>query len=160
MCRISSLPKREKCTGSLCLPLGDQAAGMRRSFVPYLQLALTIALITVSELFLKTGATAVPAHEGDWLGSTALRSPSVWVGAALLAGSSVTWILALRALPLYLAFTWCSVIHITIPLGAWLVLGESINPQRWAGIALVLAGVWVIAKPARKRECSFMAQGF
>lgn len=125
---------------------------MPRLLNPWLHLALTVVLITISELFLKHGADAARPEPGDWLGTAALGSHSVWLGAALLAVSSVTWIVALRALPLYLAFTWCSVIHITIPLAAWLVLGEKIGILRWTGIALVIAGIWVIARPASRIE--------
>jgi drug/metabolite transporter (DMT)-like permease len=125
---------------------------MSRLLQPYLQLSLTIVLITVSEVFLKRGAEATAPAYTDWLGLASLSSPHVWLGAALLALSSVTWILVLRALPLYLAFTLCSVIHVTIPVASWLWLGDKISGVRWAGIALVLAGIWLVARPASRIE--------
>ncbi len=124
---------------------------MSRLLHPYLHLALTVVLITVSEIFLKLGADQT-AHAHDWLGTASLTTHHVWIGAALLAASSITWIIALRAMPLYLAFTLCSVIHVTIPLCSWLILGDNINALRWLGIALVLAGIWVIARPASQIE--------
>jgi len=125
---------------------------MSRLLHPYLHLFLTVVLITVSEVFLKRGAEATaPAHT-DWLGLASLSSPHVWLGAALLVLSSVTWIIALRSLPLYLAFTLCSVIHVTIPVASWLWLGDQISILRWTGIALVLAGIWIIARPASRIE--------
>lgn len=125
---------------------------MSRLLHPYLHLALTVILITISEVFLKRGASATAPAQADWLGLASLSSPDVWVGAALLACSSVTWILVVRALPLYLAFTLCSVIHVTIPVSSWLFLGDQISAVRWTGIALVLAGIWVIARPASHVE--------
>ena len=125
---------------------------MSRLLNPYFQLFLTVALVTIAELLLKQGAMeTAPAHV-DWLGLSSLPSPRVWIGAVLLILSSVTWIFVLRKLPLYLAFTLSSVVHVTIPVCSWLVLGEAIHSLRWMGIALVLAGIWIIARPASKVE--------
>lgn len=125
---------------------------MSRLLNPYLHLILTVVLVTVAELLLKQGAVeTAPAH-ADWLGLASLPSPRVWVGAALLGISAGTWILVLRVMPLYLAFTLSSVVHVTIPLCSWLVLGEKIHMGRWAGIALVLAGIWIIARPVSRVE--------
>jgi undecaprenyl phosphate-alpha-L-ara4N flippase subunit ArnE len=125
---------------------------MSRLLHPYFQLFLTVVFVTVSEIFLKQGAVATAPAEGDWLGLGSLASHRVWLGAALLVASSISWILTLRAMPLYLAFTLCSVIHVTIPVCSWLVLGDQINALRWTGIALVLAGIGVIARPASRVE--------
>ncbi len=120
---------------------------------PYLQLVLTVALVTIAEIFLKQGTTETATVENaHWLGLSSLPSPRVWMGAALLALSSGTWILVLRKMQLYLAFTLSSVVHATIPLASWLVLGEKIHATRWTGIALVLAGIWIIARPASSVE--------
>jgi drug/metabolite transporter (DMT)-like permease len=119
---------------------------------PYLHLALTIALITAAEVLLKQGAMATAPRSADWLGLASLPSPRVWAGAALLALSAGTWIVVLRVMPLYLAFTLSSAVHVTIPICSWLVLGEKINTVRWAGIGLVLMGIWIIARPASRVE--------
>jgi multidrug transporter EmrE-like cation transporter len=125
---------------------------MSASFRSSLYLFLTVVLITISEIFLKQGADATAPAGTDWLGLASISSPRVWIGAALLAASSVTWILVLRTMPLYLAFTLCSAIHVTIPVSSWLLLEDKIGTIRWAGIALVLAGIWVIARPASRIE--------
>ncbi|MEI9893490.1 MAG: hypothetical protein WDN28_06220 [Chthoniobacter sp.] len=125
---------------------------MSRLLNPYLQLFLTVVLVTIAEILLKQGAMASAPASVDWLGLSSLPSRRVWVGAALLVLSSGTWILVLRVLPLYLAFTLSSVVHVTIPVCSWLVLGEQIHPVRWTGIALVLAGIWIIARPVSRVE--------
>lgn len=125
---------------------------MSRLLNPYFQLLLTVILITISEILLKQGAVATATEDHDWLGLGSLGSQRVWLGAALLVASSVSWIIALRAIPLYLAFTLVSVIHVTIPVCSWLLLGDQISAVRWTGIALVLAGIWVIARPASHVE--------
>lgn len=125
---------------------------MSRLLNPYFQLFLTVTLVTVAELLLKQGAMETAPQTAHWLGLSALPSKRVWVGAALLTLSSGTWILVLRSMPLYLAFTLSSVVHVTIPVCAWLVLGETIHATRWTGIALVLTGIWIIARPVSKVE--------
>jgi len=68
------------------------------------------------------------------------------MGAALLALSGGTWILVLRKLPLYFAFMLSSVVHVTIPVCSWLVLGEKIYATRWTGIALVFIAAGLLSK--------------
>ena len=125
---------------------------MSRPIRPYVYLLVTVILLTVAEIFLKRGAEATAPANTDWLGLASLASTNVWIGAALLTVSSVTWILVLRTMPLYLAFTLCSIIHVTIPVSSWLLLDDKISLVRWAGIAMVLAGIWVIARPACQIE--------
>jgi drug/metabolite transporter (DMT)-like permease len=125
---------------------------MSRFLNPYIQLILTVAFITGGEVFLKRGASDTLPGTADWLGSVALGSHFVWIGIAFLCGSAITWVFVLRAMPLYLAFTLCSAVHVTIPVCCWLFLGEAINIGRWAGIALVIAGIWIIARPASQVE--------
>ena len=125
---------------------------MSRLLNPYLHLVFTVTLVTIGELLLKQGAMETAPRGADWLGLASLPSPRVWAGAALLALSAGTWIVVLRAMPLYLAFTLSSVVHVTIPICSWLVLGEKINTIRWAGISLVLVGIWIIARPVSRLE--------
>ena len=39
-----------------------------------------------------------------------------------------------------------------VPLGAWLFLHEMVNARRWVGIAITLAGIALVAKPAARAE--------
>jgi multidrug transporter EmrE-like cation transporter len=125
---------------------------MSRLLHPYFQLLLTVSFITVSEIFLKRGAMGTARDSHDWLGLASLGSPDVWLGAGLLVLSFLTWVLVVRVLPLYLAFTLCSVIHVTIPVSSWLIFGDQISAIRAAGIALVLAGICLIARTASAIE--------
>ena len=118
----------------------------------YFYLFLTVALLTVAEIFLKQGADATAPQGTDWLGITSLASPRVWIGATLLTLSSVTWIVVLRTMPLYLAFTLSSVVHVTIPVASWLLLNDRISAIRWTGIVLVIVGIVTIARPASRVE--------
>ena len=132
---------------------GSAASQPRRSRLariglnPYVQLAVGSMLVMVSELLLKKGATAAPAMANvpNWLGVSALASAWTWLGILCYILSFISWLHVLRFLPLSIAFSLASIVHVLVPLGAWLVLGEQISPRRWIGIALILAGIMMIA---------------
>ena len=113
------------------------------------QLAASIVLFSASQLLLKRGAGA--QAEGVF-NFAALHSPWVWLGIVAEIGSLVTWLGALRRLPLGVAFNISGLTHVLVPLGCWAWLGEGIPPLRWAGIGLVLAGVVLSARPAAAVE--------
>lgn len=121
----------------------------------YAGVALAAVFSTASEMMLKQGANDT-AHlatpELGWLGVTALHSGWVWLGMLMQVLGFASYAGALRTLPLYVAFNCMSVLHVTIPLCSWYFFREQISLARWAGIALVLTGVWVIARPASIAE--------
>lgn len=122
---------------------------------PWLQLALSVACVTTYELLLKLGATET-AHLADarwaWTGLSGLASLYVWLGIPFVIVSLITWLHVLRHLPLSIAFPISQAVHAFVPLGSWLVLGESIDTLRWCGIALVLLGLAIVAKPVARLE--------
>ena len=111
---------------------------------PSIQLALSIALSTAAQVWLKLGA----GHGESASGPFGLYSPWVWLGIVAMIASLLTWLDALRTVPLSVAFALAGIIHAFVPLASWLWLGEAISGRRWMGIALVIAGVLVSAKPA------------
>jgi len=121
---------------------------------PWLQLALSVVFVTASELLLKRGAneTAHLAGSWGWTGLSALASPAVWSAIVLVILSFITWLHVLRYIPLSVAFPISQVVHILIPICSWLFLGEIISRWRWGGIALVLLGLAIVAKPVARLE--------
>ncbi len=105
---------------------------------PYVQIAIGALLVTASELLLKKGAP-----EG-------LFSHWTWIGIGTYILSFLSWLYVLRHLPLSVAFPLISVVHLLVPLGAWLILGETLPAKRWAGIACVFAGVVLIGSREKK----------
>jgi drug/metabolite transporter (DMT)-like permease len=116
---------------------------------PWLQLVLSVICVVVSELLLKRGATATadPASNWSWTGINSLASPLVWWAIILIIISFVSWLYVLKYIPLTIAFPLSRVVDILVPLSCWLFLGESISPLRWCGIALVVVGLALVAKP-------------
>ena len=113
---------------------------------PHVQIAISIVLSSAAQVLLKRGVGA--DAEGGWLGFEALRSGWVWLGIGAMIGSLVSWLYALRFLALSIAFALSGAIHALVPIGCWMFLGEAISWKRWMGIAMVIAGVVVSAKPA------------
>jgi drug/metabolite transporter (DMT)-like permease len=123
-------------------------------FNPWFQLALSVACVFASELLLKRGAsdTANPASAWSWTGISGLASPLVWWAIVLIIISFLSWLYVLRYIPLTIAFPMSRVVDVLVPLGCWIFLGEVISPRRWVGIALVIIGLAVLAKPVARFE--------
>jgi drug/metabolite transporter (DMT)-like permease len=115
---------------------------------------LSVICVFVSELLLKRGATDVaePESAWSWTGVNGLLSPLVWWAILLIIASFITWLYVLRYIPLSIAFPLSRVVDILVPLGCWIFLGELISTLRWCGIALVVIGLALVAKPVARIE--------
>jgi len=129
----------------------DRPSGFRN---PWLQLTLSVICVFVSELLLKRGATDVaePESAWSWTGVNGLASPLVWWAILLIIASFISWLYVLRYIPLSIAFPLSRVVDILVPLGCWIFLGEFISTVRWCGIALVVLGLALVAKPVAQIE--------
>ena len=70
---------------------------------------------------------------------------SFWVGIPQLALSFYLLLLLLSWKPLSIVIPASALTYVFGTLAAKYILGEQISPQRWAGVALVCAGVALIA---------------
>src|ERR1041385_538761 len=121
---------------------------------PWLHLAISVICVAIYELLLKRGAseTANVNPSWSWTGLTGLASIYVWIAIVFVIISLITWLYVLRYLPLSIAFPLAQSVHVLVPLGSWLILGENIIPLRWIGIALVSLGLAIVAKPVARLE--------
>src|SRR5947199_3017428 len=110
--------------------------------------------MTESNMTAKRGASdvAAPDRAFSWTGINGLASPLVWWAILLIIASFVSWLYVLRYIPLSLAYPLSRVVDILVPLGCWIFLGELISALRWCGIALVVIGLALVAKPIAKME--------
>ena len=129
----------------------DRPTGFRN---PWFQFVLNIIGVVVYELLLKAGAsaTADPTRSWSWLGITALQSPLTWIAIGVIVVDLVIWLYILRYIPLSIAFPLSRTVDVLVPIGCWLILRETISPMRWCGIALVIIGLIIVAKPAAELE--------
>ena len=121
---------------------------------PWLQLALSVLCVLASELLLKRGATEVadPNSTFSWTGINGLGSPLVWWAILLITVSFASWLYVLKYIPLSVAFPLSRVVDVLVPISCWIFLGEIISPRRWCGIALVIIGLSLVAKPVARLE--------
>jgi len=112
-------------------------------------IAVTVITGTAAEVCVKVGAAETAGHPLilRWLGLSGLESKWVWFGIVLTILSFLAWVRAIRVIPLGIAYSLSNVIHVTVPLSCWLILGEAIGVRRWLGIGLVISGLLVIARP-------------
>lgn len=117
---------------------------------PTAQLSLSILFAAAGQLFLRLGASE--ARNDLWVGISGLASPWIGAGIAAQVTSLFSWLYALRSIKLLVAYNAVGLLHVIVPLASQTFLGEAISPSRWIGIALVLAGVLVVAAPSAKVE--------
>ena len=121
---------------------------------PYLQIFLTVLLTAAAQILLKVGAEGSAANNSiwSWLGMAELASGWTWLGIFAFVASFGGWLYALRFLPLGLAFALTNGVHIFVPLGSWLFLGEHISLLRGCGILIIIIGIVLLAQSVAKVE--------
>jgi undecaprenyl phosphate-alpha-L-ara4N flippase subunit ArnF len=122
--------------------------------LPYGGVIACALFVTASEVLMKKGAdeAVLESNLFNTIGIPGLASAWVWVGILCYLLSFVFWLKVLRVMPLSVAFSLVNIEHVFVPMASAVFLGESITFWRWFGIALVLSGVLVIAKPLHRVE--------
>ena len=110
-----------------------------------------VLLNAAAQLLLKAGVNAVGAITLDrgTLLATALRVLTQWpvlAGLTLYVVSVGVWIVGLSRVDVSIAYPMLSLGYVVNALAAWWLFGEIIGPLRVAGILLILAGVFLIAR--------------
>ncbi len=117
-----------------------------------LALILTgVMLNAVAQLLLKAGArtlAGLPVSFADAgvLAVRALQSGPILGGLACYVVSVAVWILALTRVPVSVAYPMLSVGYVVNALAAWALFAEQVTPQRLAGIGVIIAGCWLVAR--------------
>lgn len=107
----------------------------------YVALAIAIVMGVGGQLLLKAGAG------GETLIQQFLAPQSI-VGLGLYFGAAVFYMLALRKIPVSVAFPSVSLSYVLVALLAFWLYGEALTPSKLAGIALVCVGVILITRSA------------
>ena len=121
---------------------------------PWLQLGLNIVCVVLYELLLKAGAraTADLSQSWWWTGITGLASLLTWLAMGVIILDLMIWLYVLKYIPLSIAFPLSRLVDVLVPISCWLILKEGISTTRWSGIALVIIGLAIVAKPAARLE--------
>ena len=109
-----------------------------------------VALNAVAQLGLKnaTGTTGFieGTRQGLWTAAQQLSmSLSFWLALLAYGFSVAVWIVGLSRLPVSQAYPVLSVGYVITALLAWMLLGETLSLERWAGIGLIIVGVILVS---------------
>lgn len=110
-----------------------------------------VLLNALAQLLLKAGANQLGPVTLDWpnLLPLGLKIASQWpilAGLTCYAISVVIWILALTRVPVSQAYPLVSIGYVVNAFAAWALLGETLNALRLGGIAVILIGVYLVAR--------------
>jgi len=115
-----------------------------------LQIGVSVLLNSAAQIFIKIGT----GHTTDQslFSISSLTSGAMWLGIVAMVVALVSWLYALKSVPLTIAFTLAASTQVIVPLGCWIFLGEQISLLRWGGIFLVTLGILLVAQPLAKVE--------
>ena len=99
-----------------------------------------VLLNAAAQLLLKAGTNAVP------LGMRLAIEPHVLGGLACYVVSVVVWVVALSRVPVSIAYPMLSIGYVVNAIAARYMLGEALTPMRLAGIAVIIVGVFLVAR--------------
>jgi len=107
----------------------------------YVALAVGVLLGVGGQMLLKSGAS------GETLLQQFLAPQSI-IGLGLYFAAALCYMYALRKIPVSVAFPSVSLSYVLVALLGFWLYGEPISASKLAGIALVCAGVFLIARTA------------
>lgn len=121
------------------------------SALSFALVAVAVVLGTCGQILLKAGTNAIGPFEfalaNAWpVGVRVALEPRIAGGVACYAVSLVLWIMALSRTEVSVAYPMLSLGFALNALLAWWLLGEAVSVQRLAGIAVIIAGVWLVAR--------------
>ena len=99
-----------------------------------------VLLNAAAQLLLKAGTNAMP------LGLRLALEPHILGGLACYVVSVVVWVVALSRVPVSMAYPMLSIGYVVNAIAAWYLLGEAVTPMRLAGIGIIIAGVFLVAR--------------
>jgi len=110
---------------------------------------LSVTASVAGQTVIKLGAESPGQRHADSplaLIVTILQSPLILLGLVFYAVGALAWIAVLQRMDLGYAYPFLALNFILITLVSGLLLGEAVPLLRWAGIALIAAGILVVAR--------------
>jgi len=109
----------------------------------YGMLLLSIAMAAGAQLLWKRGA-AIAAEGGQAV--SMFLSPWILIGFGIYGLSAAIYVLALRKIPLAVAYPSIALGYVVVVIASWLLFGEALTLARMGALVLICAGVallWV-----------------
>ena len=111
-----------------------------------LTILASVLLAAVAQLTLKAGMDRVGETDGALaLFKGAAATPLVWLGLVLFGFSALVWLIVLSRTSLSFAYPFASLTYVLIVVFDRFVLHDLVPAGRWLGVALIVAGILVLA---------------
>ncbi len=111
--------------------------------MPYALLVVAIAFNMAGQVLLKRAAMSGAGPEAAAV-VKAYLSPYFFLGVGSLGVSMLLWVNVLRKVPLTIAHPATAVVFVFVPILAHFLWGEPLPPLRLLGIAVIVAGVYLV----------------
>ncbi len=112
-------------------------------------LVASVTLSSLGHFLLKIGASKIRWIVGNPFATnigSVLGSPTLWAGVCFHGGALVLWVFALARMDLGYAYPFLALGYVLVFLLSILVLGEPWSAARVGWMALIIAGVVLIAR--------------
>ena len=121
------------------------------SLVSFSLILTGVLLNAAAQLLLKAGTNAVGRFAFTLanalpVGMRFAFEPHIAGGIACYVASLVVWIMALSRVEVSVAYPMLSIGYVVNALAAWYRFGEALTPMRVAGIAIIILGVFMVAR--------------
>ncbi|MDA8108635.1 MAG: SMR family transporter [Betaproteobacteria bacterium] len=121
------------------------------SLVSFSLILTGVLLNAAAQLLLKAGTNAVGRFAFTLanalpVGMRFAFEPHIAGGIACYVASLVVWIMALSRVEVSVAYPMLSIGYVVNALAAWYLFGEALTPMRVAGIAIIILGVFMVAR--------------
>jgi len=110
-----------------------------------------VLLNAAAQLLLKAGTNAVGHFEFSAanivpIGLRLALEPFILGGVACYVVSLVVWIMALSRVEVSIAYPMLSIGYVVNAVAAYFLFGEAVTPLRLTGIAVIILGVFIVAR--------------
>ncbi|CAN7271382.1 multidrug transporter EmrE-like cation transporter [Paraburkholderia terricola] len=121
------------------------------SIASFVLIVTGVLLNAMAQLWLKAGTNALGAF--GFSRQTAVSAlfrvgfePHIMAGLACYVLSVAIWIVALSKVPVSVAYPMLSIGYVVNAIAAWYLFGEYLSAQKLLGIAVIIVGVYLVAK--------------
>lgn len=121
------------------------------NLISFLLVLTGVLLNAAAQLLLKAGVShmGVIKLQPEAIVAAGWRlafEPHILAGLACYVVSVVVWILALSRVPVSIAYPMLSLGYVVTAVAAWALMGEALSAMRLAGIAVIIVGVYLVAR--------------
>ncbi|MGH8321062.1 MAG: EamA family transporter [Gammaproteobacteria bacterium] len=121
------------------------------NLIAFLLVITGVLLNAAAQLLLKAGVSRVGVIHLQLntilsAGWKLAFEPHILGGLACYVISVVVWILALSRVQVSIAYPMLSLGYVVVAVAAWLIFGETLGATRMAGIAVIIVGVYLLAR--------------